>query len=175
LERIGHPRVSVLEGGLVRWVLDGRKVVNAVSRPPRAVYALEAGGRANEADLDAVREARDQRSALLLDVRSKEEYRGDRKDPRSGHIPGARWWVWDQAVALDKGFQLRDEMELRRSLKGAGVTNPKQALIAYCQSGHRATQTYLALRSLGFENVRVYANSMNEYGLLKTEPVKQGK
>lgn len=175
LERIGHSRVSVLEGGLVRWILDGRKVVNHSAKAKPAAYTIDGEGRVNEADLDAVREARDKKSALLLDVRSQEEYRGERKDPRSGHIPGARWWAWDQAVALEQGFVLRDAAELRRRLKNAGLGDAKQPVIAYCRSGHRATQTYLALRSLGFENVRVYANSMNEYGLLKTEPVKQGK
>ena len=175
LERIGHPRVSVLEGGLVRWVLDGRKVVNAAPKPKPASYVLEAGGRANEASLDDVRAARDKRAALLLDVRTRDEYRGERKDPRSGHIPGARWWEWEQALAPDKGFQLRDEGELRRRLKSAGVTGSKQPVITYCRSGHRAAHTYLTLRSLGFEHVRVYAASMNEYGLLKAEPVKQAK
>ncbi len=175
LERIGHPRVSVLEGGLVRWILDGRKVVNSISRPKPVTYTIEGGGRGNEARLDDVRAARDKRAALLLDVRSTEEYRGERKDPRSGHIPGARSWAWDQALALDKGFLLREEGELRRQLKGVGVTNTKQPVITYCRSGHRAAHAYLTLRSLGFENVRVYAASMNEYGLQKTEPVKQGK
>lgn len=175
LERIGHPRVSVLEGGLVSWILEGRKVVNNAPKPKPAIYAVDGDGRSNEASLDDVRAARDQRAALLLDVRTREEYRGERKDPRSGHIPGARWWAWDQAVALDKGFKLREEADLRRQLKSAGIADAKQPVITYCRSGHRAAHTYLTLRSLGFEKVRVYAASMNEYGLLKTEPVKQGK
>ena len=174
LERIGHPRVSVLEGGLVSWILEGRKVVNNAPKPKPVMYAVDGGGRSNEASLDDVRAARDQRAALLLDVRTREEYRGERKDPRSGHIPGARWWAWDQAVALDKGFKLREEADLRRQLKSAGIADTKQSVITYCRSGHRAAHTYLALRSLGYENVRVYAASMNEYGLQKTEPVKQG-
>ncbi len=175
LERIGHPRVSVLDGGLVRWILDGRKVVNDARKRKPAAYALEAGGRANEASLDDVRAARDKRGALLLDVRSKEEYRGERKDPRSGHIPGAHWWEWDQAVAIDGGFTRREEAALRRLLRNAGLADTRRSVITYCQSGRRAAHTYLTLRSLGFEDVRVYAASMNEYGLLKTEPVKQGK
>jgi len=175
LERIGHPRISVLEGGLVRWILDGRKVTNDVVKPKPVVYRIEGSGRLNEASLDDVRAARDHRSAVLLDVRSTDEYRGDRKDPRSGHIPGARSWPWDQALAIDRGFQLRDESQLRRLLRNVGLTNGKQPVITYCQSGHRAAHAYLTLRSLGYENVRVYANSMNEYGLLKKEPIKQGK
>ena len=49
------------------------------------------------------------------------------------------------------------------SLKQLGITNKKQELIVYCRSGHRASQSYFTLRKLGFENVKLYDASMNEY------------
>ena len=48
-------------------------------------------------------------------------------------------------------------------------------MIAYCRSGHRAAHAYLTLRNLGYENVKVYANSMNEYAVTRDAPLKQGK
>jgi len=44
----------------------------------------------------------------------------------------------------------------------------------YCQSGHHASQSYLALRRLGFGNVRVYTGSMLDYLLDKTVALTHG-
>ena len=44
-----------------------------------------------------------------------------------------------------------------------GVTPDKEA-IPYCQGGYRAAHTYLALRLLGFPNVRNYLGSWKEWG-----------
>jgi thiosulfate/3-mercaptopyruvate sulfurtransferase len=173
LERLGHPRVSVLDGGLVRWILDGRKVVNNAPAPTPTKYELTETRRDNEATLDEVRARRGDGQARLLDVRTAEEYLGEKKDPRSGHIPGARWWPWEQGIDAGDGFRRRDDDALKRTLAQAGVSDPQAPVIAYCRTGHRAAQTYLTLRSLGYENVKLYPNSMAEYAL-GDEPVKQG-
>lgn len=175
LERVGHPRVSVLDGGLVRWVLDGRKVVNGDTKRPAVAYRIEGSGRANEARLADVRQAVQAGDALLLDVRSEEEYVGAPRAPRSGHVPGAKWWPWEQAVDGAGGYVRRDPAALRRSLSQAGASDSKQPVIAYCRSGHRAAQTYLTLRSLGFDNVRLYPNSMLEYTADPQAPLRLGK
>lgn len=174
LERLGHPRASVLDGGLVSWILEGRKVVNNAPRPVPAAYVLNGAGRANEASLDDVKTAMQTKSTRLLDVRSDDEYLGDPKKPRTGHIPGARWWPWERGVDFTRGFTRRDEATLKQTLRSVGAVDPQAPIIAYCRSGHRAAQSYLTLRSLGYENVKVYANSMNEYGLKPTEPLTQG-
>jgi thiosulfate/3-mercaptopyruvate sulfurtransferase len=174
LERIGHPEVSVLDGGLVKWILDGRRVVNA--RAPRSAVTYERGGigRDNEAGLRDVQQALEKRSVRLLDVRTNEEYIGEPKKPRTGHILGARLWPWDLAVDFERGFVRRDDASLRKMLAQAGAV-PDQPIVTYCSSGHRAAHTYMTLRALGFEDVKVYANSMNEYLLAPQAPIKQGK
>ncbi len=174
LERIGHREASVLDGGLVRWILDGRKVVNTPAKRAPTTYQAVAGGRANEAMLADMREAAGKRAALLLDVRTEEEYVGEPKKPRTGHVPGARLWPWDLAVDFDRGFVRRDEAALKKSLGQVGA-DPNVPVIAYCRSGHRAAHAYLTLRNLGYENVKVYANSMNEYAVTRDAPLKQGK
>ncbi len=173
LERIGHSGVSVLNGGLVRWILDGRKVVNNAPRRAPVAYQLPVRGRASEATLADVRTAV-QNHTLLLDVRSDEEYAGEAKKLRTGHVPGARLWPWDMAVDFERGFVQRDAAALRKSLAQAGA-DPNIPVIAYCRSGHRAARAYLTLRSLGYDNVKVYANSMNEYAAARDAPLKQGK
>ncbi len=173
LERLDHAEVSVLDGGLVRWILDGRKVANNAPRRVPVVYQLPTRGRSSEATLADVRAAVQNRT-LLLDVRSEEEYAGEAKKPRTGHVPGARLWPWDMAVDFERGFVQRDAAALKKSLAQAGA-DPNVPVIAYCRSGHRAARAYLMLRSLGYDNVKVYANSMNEYAAARDAPLKQGK
>ncbi len=176
LERIGHEKVSVLDGGLVQWILDGRKVVATPMIPKPVVYSAKGGGaRNNEASLRAVNAARGDAAAVLLDVRSREEYQGEpRSKRRTGHIPGAKWWPWDGAVAFDNGFRLKSADQLQKSLAAVGIDKKDQAIITYCQTGHRASQTYLTLRGLGYENIRVYDGSMAEYTRDRSAPLKLG-
>lgn len=175
LERVGHKQVSVLDGGLVKWILEGRKVVNTPVRPKPVKYGPAAKGRDNEVDLGAVKKISQKGGAVLLDVRSPEEYVGDLKKRRGGHVPGAYLWPWNETVDFSKGFVRKPAAVLEQSLAKLKLTDKKQPVVTYCRSGHRASQAYLVLRGLGFENVKVYSNSMNEYGLDKTAPLKQGR
>lgn len=174
LERIQHPKVSVLDGGLVQWILDGRRVDNLARQPLPVVYKLGPQRRDNLATLIDVRNASKQATATLLDVRSRDEYIGDPKEARAGHIPGAKWWPWEQAIAMDNGFTFVSAPTLETNLAKLGVRDKKASLILYCRSGHRASQTYLSLRSLGFENVRVHTGSMLEYLQDKDAPLNRG-
>jgi thiosulfate/3-mercaptopyruvate sulfurtransferase len=173
LERIGHENVSVLEGGLVDWILSGRKVEATPVEPRRVTYKPTGGkGRNNEADLVAIKAASSDGTAAILDVRSVEEYNGQPRNKRSGHVPGAKLWSWDRSVAFDKGFTRKPVPELMASLEVAGVTDKTKPVITYCRSGHRASQSYLTLRALGFEDVRLYDGSMLEYERDKSAPLK---
>ncbi len=174
LERLGHRRVSVLDGGLVRWILDGRPVDNKPVERPRAVYVPAAGGgRDNLASLEQVKAAMEAGGEALLDVRTEQEYRGQPRVVRSGHIPGARLWSWEQAVDFPGGFVSRPSQALLTSLAAAGI-EPEKPVIAYCRTGHRAARTYLTLRRLGFDLVKVYDGSMSEWSRDRDLPLKQG-
>jgi thiosulfate/3-mercaptopyruvate sulfurtransferase len=173
LESIGHPNVSVLDGGLVKWILEGRKVVNRPYHRPPTRYGEVAKLRANEAKLQDV-DAALKNKTVVIDARSQEEYVGDPKKRQGGHVPGAHWWEWSDTVAMDKGFVHKDTAELQKKLASFGVTDKKQPVIAYCRTGHRAAQTYMTLRGLGYENVRLYANSMGEYELNRKSKLVRG-
>lgn len=174
LERIGHPKVSVVDGGLVTWILQGNKVDNKEVTRKRVNYVAGKVTDKNEIDLAGVKKASESGQSTLLDVRSKEEYVGFPKYKRTGHIPGAKLWPWDDSVAFDNGFVLKSGDELQQSLTKLGVNNKKDPLVLYCRSGHRASQAYLTLKHLGYENIKLYDGSMAEYMQDKSAPVKQG-
>jgi thiosulfate/3-mercaptopyruvate sulfurtransferase len=164
LERIGHKNVSVLRGGLVQWVLAGHKVDNRAVKPTPVQYTKpSAGGRVNEAGLAAVTTASKNGKAVLIDVRSQEEYVGHPRYPRSGHVPGAKWASWEDNVDFEKGFVPKRPELLMSKLNSLGVKDKNTPVIVYCRSGHRASQSYLTLRNLGFSDVRLYDGSMAEY------------
>ncbi len=164
LERIGHPKVSVLDGGLVKWILEGRRVDNRWKQAQPQHYERGGdNGRRNEVGLTEVKQRAARARATLLDVRSREEYLGNPRAKRSGHIPGARWWPWDESVDFEGRFQRHSAANLTSSLEAVGVTRKDEPIVLYCRSGHRAAQAYLTLRSLGFENLQLFDGSMLEY------------
>lgn len=175
LEQLGHSKVAILDGGLVTWILEGRGVTNRVpaARKP-TTYAAAKTGRPLQASLQDVAPESRAKNVVLLDVRTEDEYKGNPKFPRSGHIPGAKWWEWDQAVKFDEGFVQQDDKVLRDSLAKLGVKDSKQPIITYCRSSHRASQSYYTLKRLGFENVKIYTGSMLEYEQQKQLPLTMG-
>ena len=173
LERLGHQHLALLDGGLVKWILEGRKVTNIRVQPGGTSYQpAEYEGIANLASLAEIR--RLPADAVLLDVRTQKEYVGDPRQPRSGHIPGARWWPWDNTVAFTDDFRLKPTEDLKRQLQALGVSAADSPVYLYCHTGHRASQTYYALRQLGFSKVKIYDGSMAEYSQHKELPLKTG-
>lgn len=175
LEQLGHANVAVLNGGLVQWILEGRHVTNHASSPHSPVtYLPKTTGRANEVGLSDIAVANKNKKTVLLDVRSEDEYRGDPRSARTGHIPGAKWWDWEQSVNFESGFMQQEKEILNDSLAKIGIQDHRQPIITYCRSGHRATQAYFTLKRLGFDNVRVYTGSMLEYEQHKQLPLTKG-
>ncbi|MDH5181536.1 MAG: sulfurtransferase, partial [Gammaproteobacteria bacterium] len=175
LERLGHKEISILDGGLVKWILEGRKITNQPSQFARANYQPNGTGRDNLASLVDIRAVAEQKSTVLLDVRSQEEYTGHPAYQRTGHIPGARWWEWEQAANFAQGFTMQPDKQVITSLTQAGMGKKETPAILYCQSGHRAAHTYFTLRRLGYTKVRVFDGSMAEYGQHKSLPLNRGQ
>jgi len=173
LERIHHPEVSVLDGGLVKWVLSGNRVDNIPHLRAPVPYQSGKERRSNLVTATDIKGASRQ-PPVLLDVRSRDEYAGNPKDARSGHIPGAQWWPWEQSIGMNSGFIFHETDKLEMSLDKFGLKDRQAPVVLYCQSGHRASQSYLTLRHLGFNNVRVYTGSMLDYLLDKTAPLTRG-
>lgn len=175
LDQLNHPKAALLDGGLVKWIREGRPV--AFDAPPfkPTTYIAKAQNRDATATLKDVAPSSRDKNTVLIDVRSDEEYLGDPKFPRSGHIPGAKWWEWENGIDIDKGFTVRNDDAIRSELSALGLKDKDQPVIVYCRSGHRAVHSYLTLKQLGFKNVRLYDGSMKEYETQKTLPLTIGK
>lgn len=160
LEQIGHKNISVLNGGLVKWVLEHRKVNNKSVKPVTTSYTPNKSGLHNNfVNIDAFKST----NSLIIDARSKEEYMGHPKAKRSGHVPKAVLWDWQNNVDFEKAFTIKKSAQIMSEQSHINLKDKNQEIITYCRSGHRAAQTYLTLRSMGFEKVKLYDGSMSEY------------
>jgi len=174
LEKIGHKKISLVNGGLVKWILDGKRVTAEVEKVKRVQYKNNTSGRNNTVTAEEILGSQFDNKNILLDVRSKEEYVGHPRYPRSGHIPNAKWWEWQQAVNFEKAFQIQKQARLKKQLKELGISKPETPITLYCQSAHRASHSYFTLRNLGFNNVKIFDGSMSEYSKIKTAPLTKG-
>ena len=179
LAKLNHQKVSMLDGGSIAWVLAGQPVTqNQTPRKPAQYVAnkinREDALTANKKEVFAA--IKDPKS-ILLDTRSKQEYLGNPKDKTrpQGHIPSALFFPWEVSVDGGNGYRQRDNKKLSEFFNYLNMQDKNAPIIAYCNSGHRAARVFTLLKSSGFQNVKLYDASMQEWGLSKENPLKLGK
>ncbi|HSP81510.1 MAG TPA: rhodanese-like domain-containing protein, partial [Myxococcaceae bacterium] len=92
--------------------------------------------------------------------------------PRRGRIPGAVWIHWKALMHRQNGItHFHEPEELRQICQKVGIT-PSSKIFIYCLGGVRASNTYLALRTAGFQNVGVYLGSWFEWSRDESLPIE---
>lgn len=170
LEVLGHCSASLLNGGLFSWANEGHPLEAGQVPPERASFKAEFDPEPL-ATVEFILEHLGQPDLALVDARSPAEFSGDRRtSARGGHIPGAVNWDWVNLMDQRRNLRLRPEAELRQALVDFGV-HPDQTLVTYCQTHHRSSLTYVALRALGFPKVKGYPGSWSDWGNRDDTPV----
>ena len=159
LERIGHGRVRVLDGGIGSWVKGGGLLTADVPQWPAARLEPTAGW-SGTVDRDALR-ARLGR-VVLLDARASARYRGEVEpiDPAAGHIPTAISAPFEGNLGADGRFLPPDMLAARFRALGAasGVE-----VVTYCGSGTSALHHALAMRVAGLPEPTLYVGSWSDW------------
>jgi thiosulfate/3-mercaptopyruvate sulfurtransferase len=183
----GHPDVRLLDGGRDVWLAEGRDTTLEVPTRRTTGYPVVAR---NDAPIRAYREdvltalGSPDRPATLIDVRSPQEYTGERTHMpdypeegalRGGHIPTAMSVPWSKA-ADDRGrFRSRAELDEIYSFVKPGEGTGRET-IAYCRIGERSSHTWFVLTHLlGIEGVRNYDGSWTEWGNTVRAPIVDGE
>ncbi len=175
LRYFGHTQVAVLDGGLARWLSEGRPVETGAPRPAPAAAAFAARPQAAMAwDVDAVRRNIDSRSVQLVDARSAARFNGTeaetRANCRSGHIPGSRNLPFNEIVDA-KSKTMLPPAQIADRFARAGI-DLGQPIVASCGSGVTAAVLALGLHLIGRPDTPIYDGSWSEWGTRRDTPVE---
>ena len=166
----GVKNVAILDGGYPKWVAEGRRTTKQVP----SVNPVPYRGQVNKAmfvRIDYVKKHIGK--AIIIDARDTYVYFGAAISPfskKAGHIPSARSlpapWIWD--VNADNGTYIYKHPEMLRAVASGvigGTADPKrQEIIIYCGVGGYASSWWFVLTQvLGYENVKVYDGSAQEW------------
>ena len=176
----GHENVLLLDGGRNKWIAEGGALTKDV--PVRDSKSYPVVLRQDQ----QIRAFRDEVLAHigspLVDVRSPEEYTGERLHmpdfpnegaTRGGHIPTAASIPWSKSIQADETFRPLAELE-QLYFEATGFDRSSD-FIAYCRIGERSSHTWFVLKYLlGVENVRNYDGSWTEWGNLVGAPIAIG-
>ena len=172
LEVAGHRNYSLLDGGLRAWANAGHPIDTEIHWPEPGRFTPELNYEpvaTRQYILDHLSDP----DVVLLDVRSRGEYRGEKLYARrGGHIPGAVHMEWTEAMDRERELRLRPEPVLRDLLAERGVT-PDKTVVVYCQTHHRSAHTWFLLKYLGFEKVKGYPGSWSDWGNEPNTPIEK--
>jgi thiosulfate/3-mercaptopyruvate sulfurtransferase len=174
LRYFGHERVSLLDGGMARWVAEGHPVEGREPTVAPATFVAEPRPHM-VVDAAAIERLRSEPSALVLDVRMAERYQGRREpvDPVAGHIPGARNRPYPANVRSTEDPRFLAPGELREAFETLGASRVER-VACYCGSGVNACQTLFALELAGFRNALLYEGSWSDWCSVPTRAVATG-
>lgn len=180
LSMLGHKNVGVIAGGLAQWKKDGLPV--STETPAVSPSDFEAEIQMHMlATKDDVLASLENPAIKLLDNRDEDEWLGHSSSPygrdfapRKGRIPGACWIEWYKFMKPSEDIQhFKSAAQVRAICAQAGLY-PKDEIIIYCFKGSRASNTYIALKEAGFEDVRNYYGSWNEWSRDSGLPIHEG-
>jgi 3-mercaptopyruvate sulfurtransferase SseA/predicted amidohydrolase len=165
LNYYGHSNVALLNGGWTKWTLEGRPVdrkpASAASGPDPFVARPQPRWVATAADVVA---AIGKPGVKIVDARTNGEIEGRelRGARRGGIVPSAIPVYWEDALDPDtRAF--KPAAALARLYRDRGVL-PEHEVIAYCQVGMRASHDVFTLHLLGYDKLRTYLGSWDEWG-----------
>ena len=170
----GKMDVAVLDGGLPKWLAEGREVEDLppVVRDRHMTVSRQAG---LVKDVTQVAHAAKLGLAEVLDARGPGRFAGTEPEPRpglrGGHVPGSKNIPF--ASLLNGNGTMKDPAGLRAMFTAAGVDLGKPA-ITTCGSGVTAAILSLALERIGHRNHSLYDGSWSEWGFYDDLPVATG-
>jgi len=151
-----HPDVVMLDGGMKKWRQDKMEIETS----PNNFNPTNFSGKINSSIISGYEKIHENLEHLtIIDARSNDEYNGKIvRAAHTGHIPNSINIDW--ALNLNEDGTLKNNSNLSKLYS----FSKDSEIVTYCQGAYRAANSFIALKKLGFQNVRVYLGSWGEWG-----------
>jgi thiosulfate/3-mercaptopyruvate sulfurtransferase len=174
LNHFGHRNAALLDGGWLKWKAEQRATTTDVPKPPAVSFRATPNPRW-VATADDVKSAIGAPGTRIVDARTQGEIEGKdlRGIRRGGYIPSSIPLYWEDLLdPTTKAF--KPAAELGRMFKERGLL-PSDEIITYCQIGMRASVDLFALHLMGYDKLRNYYGSWEEWGNRDDTPIETKK
>ena len=165
LTYFSHKKSFMLDGGIKKWKSHGFPIEIKTNgfKPDKFSGKINknvfAGFEYIKKNLNKIK---------LVDARTQEEFSGSViRAARKGHIPNAINIDWILNIEKDGTMKKNESLSMLYKLF------KDDEIVTYCQGGYRAANSFLALKKLGFKNVKVYVGSWGEWGNRSDLPIEQ--
>ena len=171
----GHDDIAVLDGGLPKWVKEGRPTEFLPPMPQERHFTPRIDNTIMR-DLPHMQRIVAEGKLQIADARSHDRFTGKAKEPRpglpSGHMPGSVSLPFQKLQDAETGTMLSAD-KLKTAFEAAGI-DLGQPVVATCGSGVSACTLALGLHLLGHRDVAVYDGSWSEWAAQPDAPIATG-
>lgn len=174
LRMFGANNVAILDGGIAKWVAEGRPLASGVETLRQrhfTPWSDTAALRSKEQVLANV----GSRAEQVVDARGAPRFTGASPETRpglaSGHIPGSLNVPYTSLFNADGTF--KDKAGLIEAFTSAGV-DLSRPVITSCGSGVTACVVAFGMHLIGKDDVALYDGSWTEWGADPTTPKAVG-
>lgn len=173
LKFYGHEKVALLDGGLPKWLSEGRDTKEGVESKPAGDFT----GKPDNimvVTTDEVKVMLGSKTIALIDARAPERFRGEVEpiDRLAGRIPGAINRFYNDN--LDASGQFHPADSLKTAFETLLTGFKLQEAVVYCGSGTTACHNLVAIASAGLPLPRLYVGSWSEWIRDSANPVVRG-
>lgn len=174
LERLGHAKYGILNGGFTKWLNEKCPVTADLPVVTETDYPSSETADKFTVDYKAVLQHLQNKSAIILDVRPADYFNGTKSDEaRSGHIPGAINRPYTEDLQkLGEAAIFKTAADLEKAYTSI-IPNKDSRVIVHCRTGHQASQTFFILNKLlGYKKVLLYDAGWSQWAALKDLPAE---
>jgi 3-mercaptopyruvate sulfurtransferase SseA/uncharacterized membrane protein YedE/YeeE len=176
LERLGHLKYAVLNGGFGSWASANKPLSNKLPEVTISNYPITQKDYFS-VDYRFVLQNLTNKKVIILDVRDEDYYKGAKSDEaRAGHIPGAVNRPYTEDIIKNQDIP---QFKLIKELGNAYsqiIPSRDSEIIVHCRTGHQASQTFFVLkRLLKYNNVFWYDAGWSEWAARTELPAEISK